>query len=116
MPRQPRKRTSDAAELTAPGLEESPRRAPKTSRKASNGQLANAGTGQRFGENTEFVDLTQTTGAENTGFIPLTQNAGDDEDEAAATEVVQNSQVVDDTATSGFVFYGQQNDVACPFI
>lgn len=89
-PRRSTKRNADSAELTTIAGQD---RATKTSRNASPSNPPNSNSGQRFGEQTEY--------------IPLTQVAGADEDDAAANELVSDGQ--DGDHTSNFVFYGASN-------
>ncbi|KAJ5241340.1 uncharacterized protein N7469_002931 [Penicillium citrinum] len=90
MPRRTSKRNADSAGLTVAGLEEDQDRAAKTSRNASPSSQPNSNSGQRLGEQTEY--------------IPLTQVAGADEEDDAANELVPDSQ--DSDYTSNFVLYG----------
>lgn len=89
-PRKTTKRNADSAGLTTIAGQD---RATKTSRSASPLNPPNSNSGQRFGEQTEY--------------IPLTQVAGADEDDAAANELVPDGQ--DGDHTSNFVFYGASN-------
>lgn len=93
MPRRTSKRNADSAGLTVAGLEEDQDRAAKTSRNASPSSQPNSNSGQRLGEQTEY--------------IPLTQVAGADEEDDAANELVPDSQ--DSDYTSNFVLYGASN-------
>ncbi|CAI7615830.1 unnamed protein product [Penicillium pancosmium] len=97
MPRRTSKRNADAAGLTVAGLEEGSDRVSKTSRNNSPSKPSDSSTGQKVDPPADYIDLTAD-------YIPLTQVAGADEEEAAAEEIVQDSQ--DDTATSNFEIYG----------
>ncbi|KAJ5995004.1 hypothetical protein N7481_001981 [Penicillium waksmanii] len=97
MPRRTSKRNADAAGLTVAGLEEGSDRVSQASRKSSFSTPSDSSTGQKVDPPADYIDLTAD-------YIPLTQVAGADEEDAAAEEVVQDSQ--DDTATSNFEIYG----------
>lgn len=92
------KRGADVAGLTVAGLE-GPDHVSKASRTTAPSNLPNSSAGQRFGETVDYIPLTQVLGA--------------DEEDAAATEVVQGSQDSDDAATSNFIFYGMSNCSSC---
>jgi hypothetical protein len=97
MPRRTSKRNADAAGLTVDGLEEGSDRVSKTSRNNSPSKPSDSSTDQKVDPPADYIDLTAD-------YIPLTQVTGADEEDAAAEEIVQDSQ--DDTATSNFEIYG----------
>jgi hypothetical protein len=93
MTRRTSKRNADAAGLTVAGLEEGSDRVSKTSRNNSPAKPSDSNTAPPL----DSFDLTAD-------YIPLTQVPGADEEDAAAEEIVQDSQ--DDTASSNFEIYG----------
>lgn len=85
----PRKRKSDVVDLA----EDNEPRAAKFNRPTPYLDPQNISNGQRFGENADFIPLTQVPGA--------------DEDDAQATELVDGTQDVDESSLSTTMLYGK---------
>ncbi|KAJ5657727.1 uncharacterized protein N7484_001376 [Penicillium longicatenatum] len=84
----PRKRKSDVVGLT----DNNEARAAKVNRPTPYLDPQDISNGERFGESTDFIPLTQVPGA--------------DEDDAQATELVEGSQDVDESSPSSSMLYG----------
>lgn len=93
----PWKRKSDAIDLTHSDESGGDSRPPKLSRVASSSGLSNISNGQRFGQDTEFIPLSQ-----------LSQSAAD-EDDAQAADLIQGSQDLDDASFNNYALYGMSN-------
>jgi SWI/SNF-related matrix-associated actin-dependent regulator of chromatin subfamily A3 len=85
----PRKRKSDVVGLT----DDNEARAAKVNRPTPYLDPQDISNGERFGESTDFIPLTQVPGA--------------DEDDAQATELVEGSQDVDEPSPSSSMLYGK---------
>ncbi|PYI09985.1 hypothetical protein BO78DRAFT_435423 [Aspergillus sclerotiicarbonarius CBS 121057] len=88
MGRTPAKRRIEQVDLTGDGDEASPRTLPSKSPRTGNGQ--------RFGQDTTFVPLSQSSQV----------YGGDDEDDAQAADLIQGSQDVDDSSIGTYIHYG----------
>lgn len=93
----PAKRKSDAVDLTGEGHPS------KAGRVASSTGHSDASKGQRFGQDVQFIPLSQVAQP-----IPSTggQPTGGDEDDAQATDLVQGSQDINDSSLNDVTLYG----------
>jgi SWI/SNF-related matrix-associated actin-dependent regulator of chromatin subfamily A3 len=94
----PAKRKSDAVDLTS---EDYPS---KAGRVASSNGHSDASNGQRFGQDVQFIPLSQIA-----QLIPSTggQPTGGDEDDAQAADLIQGSQDIDDSPLNDVTLYGR---------
>ena len=95
MAQHPRKRKAGAVDTT---VSHNDARPAKVGRDTSNIDHDEISTGQRFGEDTEFLPLNQ-----------LSQVVGADEDDAQATDVIQGSQEEDGSSLSSNILYGRSD-------
>ena len=72
----------------------------KSSRVAPTPDQSNTSYGQRFGENVEYIPLSQLP------FSQLTQTSANDDDDAQAADVAPSSQDLDDASVNTFAVYG----------
>jgi SWI/SNF-related matrix-associated actin-dependent regulator of chromatin subfamily A3 len=102
----PGKRKSDAGSSDAPRFDVPESRASKL-RKLIRPDPPATTTGQRFGETVQYIPTEGTIiPAESTDRIPLSQVAGADEDDAQAEDLIQGSQVADESSVSSATLYG----------
>lgn len=95
------KRKSDTVDLTGDYGEQTRPHPPKTGRVASSSNQSGTGNGQRFGQETEFVPLSQLS------------QSGADEDDAQAADLIQGSQDVDDASFNDYALYGMSSLYRC---
>lgn len=97
MPSYPRKRKSNV--LGWVDCDED--RALKTSRTTGSLSPQSFSTGQRFGESVDFIPLNE-----------LSQVPGADEEDAEATEIVENSQDADESSLASNFLYGSSHCIS----
>ncbi|PWY85763.1 hypothetical protein BO94DRAFT_566501 [Aspergillus sclerotioniger CBS 115572] len=88
MGRTPAKRRIEQVDLTGDDDERSPRNLPSKSPRTGNGE--------RLGQDTTFMPLNQSSQV----------YGGEDEDDAQAADLIQGSQVVDDSSIGTYIHYG----------